>query len=225
MARELIQKVRSTSGVLADVHFQEPNASEVLADVLWEAWQAERRGLQQYPVFIFIGANSSTGDALGPFVGWFLKRHGFPGLYYGDLQRPVHATNMKERLAEIWSEVVRLGKNPYVIAVDAAVGRAGRITVNRGPLKPGAGMGKTLPEVGNLHIMGGTATFPFGIWFAALDQTVEMAEVIATGIRHFWSRYQENIAPQSPQAQAAQSAQASQAAQAAQAAPTQQPLR
>ncbi|MFO7172823.1 MAG: spore protease YyaC [Bacillota bacterium] len=194
MAGEAAQKARLAAGVLADVHFQDPNAARILAETLWEAWQAGRLG-QQVPVFLFVGANSSTGDALGPFVGWFLKRSGFTGPFFGDLQNPVHATNLKERLTEVRAEVMRLGKKPFIIAVDAAVGRCGHITVNQGPLRPGAGMGKSLPQVGNLHIMGGTATFPFGIWFAALDQTVEMAEVIASSIEQFWDRYLRECGP------------------------------
>lgn len=140
-------------------------------------------------MFFLVGANSSTGDALGCFVGWFLQRKGFTGLYKGDLTHPVHATNLQEKLTEVWHQCMRAGQYPYIIAVDAAVGRAGRITVNRGPLRPGAGMGKTLPAVGQVHVMGGTASFPFGIWFAALDQTVGMAEVIADGILGFWAQY------------------------------------
>lgn len=152
-------------------------------------WQSKQGGVDQTPVFLLVGANSSTGDALGPFVGWFLQRKNFPGLFKGDLHQPVHATNLKEKSNEVWFEVMRTGAYPYLIAVDAAVGRAGRITVNRGPLKPGAGMGKSLPAVGQIHIMGGTASFPFGIWFAGLDQTVGMAEVIADGLMSFWQQH------------------------------------
>ena len=51
-------------------------------------------------------------------------------------------------------------------------------------------MGKALPQVGHLHIMGGMANFPFMIWFADLDQTVGMAEVIADGLLAFWAAYE-----------------------------------
>lgn len=192
VAQETAQTAQVTSTVLADVHFQDAGAARGLAAAILEQYQAERRGDQQVPVFFLVGANSSTGDALGPFVGWFLKRKGFTGIYKGDLNDPVHATNLKEKLSEVWYQAMRLGKQPYIIAVDAAVGRAGRVTVNRGPLKPGAGMGKSLPAVGNVHVMGGTASFPFGIWFAGLDQTVGMAEVIADGILLFWHELQQH---------------------------------
>ena len=80
------------------------------------------------------------------------------------------------------------------------MGRPGRITLNRGPLTPGAAMGKVLPQVGHVHIMGGMANFPFMIWFADLDQTVGMAEVIADGLMAFWAAYESGELFRSPSA-------------------------
>lgn len=178
------------STLLADVHYQDAEAAQVLANALREQLRADQKGDKYVPVFFMVGATSSTGDALGPFIGWFLKRKGFTGEYLGDLNEPVHATNIKEKVNEAWVRAMKRNKFPYIIAVDAAVGRPGRITVNRGPLKPGAGMGKTLPQVGSIHIMGGTAHFPFMIWFTGLDQTVAMAEVIADGLLLFFQDWE-----------------------------------
>jgi putative sporulation protein YyaC len=180
----------NTPALLADVHYQDPAASSVVSAALIEQFRAEGKSDKYLPVFFMVGATSSTGDSLGPFIGWFLNRKGFTGEYVGDLNEPVHATNIKEKLNEAWQRAMKRNKFPYLIAVDAAVGRPGRVTVNRGPLKPGAGMGKTLPQVGSIHIMGGTAHFPFMIWFAGLDQTVAMAEVIADGLLGFWKEYE-----------------------------------
>jgi putative sporulation protein YyaC len=188
LSHELVSPVSST--LLADVHFQDAEASRALTAALREHFQAEQKGDKYLPVFFMVGATSSTGDALGPFIGWFLKRKGFTGEYLGDLNEPVHATNIKEKVNEAWLKAMKRNKFPYIIAVDAAVGRPGRITLNRGPLKPGAGMGKTLPQVGSVHIMGGTAHFPFMIWFTGLDQTVAMAEVIADGLLAFYQEYE-----------------------------------
>lgn len=178
------------STLLADVRFDDPAASQALAAALCEQYKADQKGDKYLPVFFMVGATSSTGDALGPFIGWFLKRKGFTGEYLGDLNEPVHATNIKEKVNEAWMRAMKRNRFPYIIAVDAAVGRPGRITLNRGPLKPGAGMGKTLPQVGAVHIMGGTAHFPFMIWFTGLDQTVAMAEVIADGLLQFYKEYE-----------------------------------
>ncbi|MBP2017362.1 putative sporulation protein YyaC [Symbiobacterium terraclitae] len=173
-----------------DVHFREPTAAKQLATALGLQFRSLLQPERYLPVFFLVGATSSTGDSLGPFIGWFLKRKGFTGEYVGDLENPVHATNLRGRLFEAWAGALRREKLPYLIAVDAAVGRPGRITLNRGPLRPGAAMGKSLPRVGQMHIMGGTANFPFMIWFAGLDQTVGMAEVIADGLLAFWDDYE-----------------------------------
>ncbi|HYG57511.1 MAG TPA: DUF1256 domain-containing protein [Symbiobacteriaceae bacterium] len=180
----------TSSTLLADVHYQDQAAPNALAAALREQFLLDMKNERYLPIFFMVGATSSTGDALGPFIGWFLKRKGFTGEYMGDLEQPVHATNIKEKANEAWMRAIKRNKFPYIIAVDAAVGRPGRITVNRGPLKPGAGMGKTLPAVGSIHIMGGTAHFPFMIWFAGLDQTVAMAECIADGLIAFHKEWE-----------------------------------
>jgi putative sporulation protein YyaC len=183
---------RPAAGVppLLDVHFEDPTAPERLAAAIARQFRALPHPERHLPVFFLVGATSSTGDSLGPFTGWFLRRKGFRGEHVGDLADPVHATNLRERLAEARARALRRERLPYIIAVDAAVGRPGRITVNRGPLRPGAAMGKALPQVGHLHIMGGMANFPFMIWFTDLDQTVGMAEVIADGLLAFWAAYE-----------------------------------
>lgn len=179
-----------SSAILADIYYQDPQAARALAAALRDQFLADMKSEKYLPIFFMVGATSSTGDALGPFIGWFLKRKGFTGEYLGDLNEPVHATNLKEKVNEAWVRAMKRNKFPYIIAVDAAVGRPGRITVNRGPLKPGAGMGKNLPEVGAVHIMGGTAHFPFMIWFTGLDQTVAMAEVVADGLLAFHKEWE-----------------------------------
>lgn len=172
--------------LLADTYYDETSAVDVISSALMmEAKEANFDFAKLEPSFFLVGATGSTGDALGPFVGWFLGRKGFAGDYLGSLNEPVHATNIKEKMNEAWTKATRKNKFPYIIAVDAAVGQPGRITVNRGPLRPGAGMGKDLTQVGSVHIMGGAAHFPFGIWFTGLDQTVAMAEVIADALIRF----------------------------------------
>jgi putative sporulation protein YyaC len=47
--------------------------------------------------------------------------------------------------------------NAFIIAIDASLGTSdhiGYITLGEGPLKPGAGVDKELPEVGDLFITG-----------------------------------------------------------------------
>lgn len=105
-------------------------------------------------VILCIGTDRSTGDALGPLIGTHLSRLNLPQLHvYGTLDEPVHATNLAENIQFIQQKFV----NPFVIAVDACLGRIdsiGCITLADGPLKPGAGVHKQLPKVGEAHLTG-----------------------------------------------------------------------
>lgn len=105
-------------------------------------------------VILCIGTDRSTGDSLGPLIGTQLIRHKLPQLnVYGTLDDPVHATNLEENIRCIQQTF----RNPFIIAVDACLGRidsVGCITLADGPLKPGAGVHKQLPEVGEVHMTG-----------------------------------------------------------------------
>lgn len=98
-------------------------------------------------VFVCIGTDRSTGDALGPLVGTMLQESGYPYVI-GTLERPCDASNLPERLAE-----VPAGKT--VIAIDAGLGlpaSVGLFQVSNQPLAPGKSVGKALPEVGDYAI-------------------------------------------------------------------------
>lgn len=105
-------------------------------------------------VILCIGTDRSTGDSLGPLIGTLLTRQNLPKLnVYGTLDEPVHATNLEESIRSIQQTFY----NPFIIAVDACLGRmdsVGCITLADGPLKPGAGVHKQLPEVGEAHLTG-----------------------------------------------------------------------
>lgn len=176
---------RSESDRLCDVHVTDGTCAERIASALLHGSRNTIGNSRYFPLVINVGATSSTGDSVGPFVGWFLKRKGFAGEYLGDLKEPVHATNLKEKVNEAWMRAMKRDKFPYIVAVDSAIGRPGRITVNEGALKPGAGLNKQLPNVGNLHVMAGISPFPFMLWFSDLEQTVSMAETIADGLIEF----------------------------------------
>lgn len=139
-------------------------------------------------VLLCIGSDRSTGDSLGPLIGYKLKKLRLPGvLVYGTLNQPVHAANLEEKLNEITSEV----KNPYIIAIDASLGlkeHIGFVTLGTGPLKPGLGVNKELPHVGDLHITG--IVNVSGMMETLLLQTtrlstvMKLADSISRGIIH-----------------------------------------
>jgi len=137
-------------------------------------------------VFVCIGTDRSTGDSLGPLIGTLLEEKEIaPYHVYGTLDDPIHAVNMDAKLAEIKEKHF----NPFIIGIDACLGRlksVGSIQVGNGPVKPGAGVNKELPEVGNMHITGIVNVSGFMEFFVLqntrLNLVLKMAKTIANGI-------------------------------------------
>lgn len=105
-------------------------------------------------LFLCIGTDRSTGDSLGPLIGYKLKEKKLAGAkVLGTLERPVHAMNLEQ-----YGFLLRKRYSDYVvIAVDASVGslsHVGYVTLGKGPLKPGLGVCKELCEVGDIFITG-----------------------------------------------------------------------
>jgi putative sporulation protein YyaC len=174
---------------LCQVRRQDPGALATLSLAVehgLEALGAPRREV----VFACIGTDRSTGDALGPLVGQRLLRLGFgPDAVIGTLEEPLHALNLRERLLP----VLRRPVPPLVLAVDAALGPSsgvGTVHLRAGGLQPGQGVGKDLPQVGELAI---TATV--NIQAGAMDVQIlqstrlyivqELAEMI--GVACWWA--------------------------------------
>ena len=75
---------------------------------------------RQETIILCVGSDRSTGDSLGPIVGYKLKKHMQCNFYvYGDLTHPVHAANLSKYIECINQTFI----NPYIIAVDASLGR------------------------------------------------------------------------------------------------------
>ncbi|HHW19206.1 MAG TPA: spore protease YyaC [Firmicutes bacterium] len=137
-----------------------------------------------FPLLVIcVGSDRATGDSLGPLVGTFLTWSGFPGKVLGTLDNPVHAGNLETTLEEIKGERVT------VLGVDACLGvkaEVGTIIVRQGSLKPGLGVKKKLPPVGDLHIAGVVNVGGF-MEYTVLQNTrlglvMKMAQTIASGI-------------------------------------------
>lgn len=106
-------------------------------------------------IFLCIGSDRATGDCLGPIIGYKLsKRKKYHNYYvYGTLEEPVHAKNLKDTI----DMINQTHEDAFIIAIDASLGKSnhiGYITLGEGPLKPGAGVDKELPEVGDIFITG-----------------------------------------------------------------------
>ena len=105
-------------------------------------------------VVVCIGTDRSTGDSLGPLTGTFLEAKRPRHLtIYGTLHQPVHATNLTDYI----DEITRKHRNPFIIAVDACLGKntsIGYLIAGTGPIQPGAALKKSLPAIGDVHITG-----------------------------------------------------------------------
>ncbi|ATW26390.1 spore protease YyaC [Candidatus Formimonas warabiya] len=134
-------------------HYENPVTLSTLSEQLCRyLTELDPYGQKEIAV-ICIGTDRSTGDCLGPLVGWYLKKYPINFSIYGTLDEPVHATNMSEKLAAIQQN----HHTPLIIAVDACLGKlesVGMINLGLGEIKPGAGVHKNLPPVGNIYFTG-----------------------------------------------------------------------
>lgn len=165
-------------------------APDVLAEALHSLVSCDMSHSSAQPapplLFFCIGTDRSTGDALGPLTGTRLISLGIDeARVWGTLDAPVHAANLHiamERARVTFGE-------PYVIAIDACLGRlenVGVVSVSHGPLKPGTGVSKALPPVGNIHVTGIVNVGGY-MEYLVLQNTrlclvMRMAEVIATAL-------------------------------------------
>ncbi len=110
---------------------------------------------RQNIVILCIGTDRSTGDSLGPIIGSRLydALKGSNITVLGTLHEPVHAKNISDTIDYIKTEM----NNPFIIAIDASLGRVdkvGYVSIFDGPIRPGAGVNKKLPHVGDVGITG-----------------------------------------------------------------------
>jgi putative sporulation protein YyaC len=168
------------------VHMDAPEAADVIGHALFQNGAPRLRATDGI-VLLCIGTDRSIGDSLGPLVGTYVSQNESAGYtVLGTLDNPVHAGNLVEAIEQIDSTFRR----PLVIAIDACLGRTesiGMLTVNKGSLRPGAGVNKALPTVGDLHLTGVVNVGGFMEYFVLqntrLSLVMRMAKVAAAGIQ------------------------------------------
>jgi putative sporulation protein YyaC len=163
------------------VPYQDPNASGILTNrltVLLNGLSGNQR-----IIVVCVGTDRSTGDSLGPLIGTTLSNYRSSHFeLYGTLEEPVHAMNLEDTLGQIH----RKHPHSFVIGIDACLGQVtsvGSIQVGIGPVRPGAGVNKQLPPVGDMHITGIVNVGGFMEYFVLqntrLHLVMRMADVIA----------------------------------------------
>ncbi|WP_203363991.1 spore protease YyaC [Bacillus sp. REN10] len=173
------------------IHYAEQQASSIVAEHLLSLLPLP--GTRPI-VFAFIGTDRSTGDSLGPLIGTLLSEKLLPSFHvYGTLEHPVHAVNLSDKLSLIHEQ----HQQPFIIGADACLGTVktiGNIQLGNGPVKPGAGVKKELPAVGDIHITGTVNVSGFMEFFVLqntrLHLVMSMAKIIANGIVKAGVRYQ-----------------------------------
>lgn len=174
------------------IHIEDPMAANKFA---WDlVSRLQRFGIERDnpKVLLCIGTDRSTGDCLGPLVGSKMGTQQDFFIVYGTLDKPVHASNLKEKLDEIY----RVHKDPFIIAVDACLGRienVGCVNLGDGSLQPGAGVNKDLPPVGQIHITGIVNVGGFMEYLVLqntrLNLVMRLADVIVGGLDKAISEY------------------------------------
>lgn len=163
-------------------------AFKEFTDTLYELISKGVRNGHKSIVFVCIGTDRSTGDSLGPLVGYKINNLRYKSVYvYGNLESPVHAKNLGEVMKQIYEECYK----PFIVAIDACLGRmdhVGYITIGEGAIKPGSGVNKNLDPVGDMHVTG-IVNFGGFMDFLVLQNTrlnlvMKMADLVSTGIRY-----------------------------------------
>ena len=133
---------------------------------------------------VCIGTDKCIIDSLGPLTGTLLKKENIKADIYGTLENPVHAMNIDEYIRNLRSR-----DYDCIIAVDASLSNKknqGMIEVREGSITPGKGIGKFLPEIGDISIIGivnsGNKGFQDLVQDTRLSLIYEMAETICRGI-------------------------------------------
>lgn len=147
-----VRVAKETNTEKIKVHYTNKKGIEKLTNVLINTLSKVSKNTSI--VLVCIGTDRSTGDSLAPIVGTFLQKSKFFNkniFLYGNVHEPVHATNLSETIDKISKEHPK----SFIIAIDACLGKhenVGNINFSNEPLKPGSGVGKDLPYIGNCHI-------------------------------------------------------------------------
>ncbi|MDV4151605.1 spore protease YyaC [Clostridium sp. AL.422] len=160
------------------IHYDDHNSYMEIADKI-------KKYKKDDTIIICVGTDKCIGDCLGPLVGSLLIENNLPLPVFGTLQSPIHALNIEEKLKYI----NKLHPNSFVIGVDACLGEEnsiGEIHIRDYPIHPGKGVGKHLPEVGDVSIIGIVDHSDSAIFFTnrsiRLYLIMEMAKVITKAL-------------------------------------------
>ena len=139
------------------VHYKSEGALQALTEEIMKVMTKDA-------IFVCIGTDRCTGDALGPWIGTLLSRYELNDhIVYGTIKNPVHAFTIEPTIKEIQEKY----PDRQVISIDAASGLfSGHLRFRDEPILPGAGVGKDLPAIGDYSITATTCTQHESILYA-----------------------------------------------------------
>lgn len=160
------------------VNYNDIKATELISEYLMQF-------LGRKILVMCIGTDKCIGDCLAPLVGSILVKNNFAYPVIGTLDNPVHAINIEGIIKKTQVEY----PNHFIIAIDACIGfeeYIGDIQIKLSPIYPGKGVGKILPHIGDISIVGVVDTFDnsdlFSIRSIRLSFIMKMAETIANAL-------------------------------------------
>lgn len=154
-------------------------------------------------VVVNIGTDKCTGDSFAPFLGSCMEENKYNIPFYGTLENPIHAKNLKRELSKIKEN----HKSAFIIAVDSSVtsneNKVEMILIKNKPLQPGKGLNKELPNVGDLTLTYTVCTnsdFTFlslqnarlGLIYKAVKKTLEIVNEVQGRLK-FTSNIEKSV--------------------------------
>lgn len=124
------------------------NNSEEIAKAINLNFTAEK------PIILCVGSDLVVGDSLGPYIGTNLvKKLQGKAFVYGTLENPVTALEIET----VKKTITKLHPYSKILVIDAAVGKKeeiGYVKILSTSIKPGQGINKDLPPIGDVSIIG-----------------------------------------------------------------------
>ncbi|MGL4363324.1 MAG: spore protease YyaC [Cellulosilyticaceae bacterium] len=179
------------------IHLDNPKHFNEFTDTLNDYFTRLLPQHEHKLVIVCIGTDRATGDSLGPLIGYKLSDMQFKNVtVFGTLDNPVHAKNLDETTISIKKE----HPNSLILAIDASLGslqNVGSLCIGPGGIKPGAGVKKDLPPIGDFYITG-IVNFSSLMNMVVLQNTrlstvMRMADVTSSSLRYsLWKYYSAN---------------------------------
>lgn len=178
----------------------EPGAVYKLATAILDHLSAHVDPFVQVPSLMLVGNANVAGDAVGPLLGDELQRRRFSWPIVGTTKFPVLLRNVDEMQALLKYRAARLNREPYIIAIDAAVTSAPWfISVEERPLPIAGGATPEQREyatprpVGRLSVLCGTTEAPDLLKYADTTLVLCLVRLVADAFMSVSERWDELV--------------------------------